>query len=429
MFAAGAPRWVSGLLAGVQAALLSLAVVVTPALAAYVATSADPANAEVGWPRSVAVGAALWLMGHGGPVRADGVTVTLVPLGITALALFAAYASARRSARPVRSAYAAGVGGYLAVVLLVTLAVGRTGPLAVGASGIARLVVGSALVAAAGLALGMAGPGDWRRAVRPHVLRVPALVRAGVRAGTIATAALVVLASGVAVAWTVSGRATASDVVAGLGLDSVSGVLLAVAQVSVAPNLVLWAMSWLAGPGFAVGSGTSFAPDAVVSGPLPALPLLGALPVHAGGLIAWSPLVVVAIGGVAGWWLRRRLAPGTWRTPFEAAAGTALVAGVLTAALAAASGGAVGPGRLAVVGPAALVVGGAVTLLVGAGVLVVVVPTDARVRAAVAALPGRARRRRSARRADRMARVEAEPGSSRAAVGTSAVADAATDDA
>ena len=380
----GAPRWVSGLLAGVQAALLSLLVVVTPTLAAYVATSADPANAEVGWPRSVAVGAALWLMGHGGPVRVDGVVVTLVPLGITALALFGAYASARRTAQPVRSAWLAGTGGYVAVLALVTVLAADAGPIGAGGGAVARVAVGGTLVAGAGLALGMVRPAGWRAVTRPVWSRVPALLRAGVRGGAMVTAMVLCVAAAVVTTWAVSGRAAAGDVIAGLGLDTFSGVLLAVGQLSFVPNLVLWAVGWLAGPGFAVGAGTVFSPAEVTSGPLPALPLLGALPTGAGGALRWAPLVVVGAGCVAGWWLHRRLAPTTWRQPFAAAACTASVAGLATALLVGLSGGAAGPGRLAVVGPSPLLVGAMVAGATLVGSLVVLAPADRAFRSAVA---------------------------------------------
>lgn len=415
----GAPRWVSGLLAGVQAAVLSLLVVVTPSLAAYVATSADPANAEVGWPRSVVVGAALWLMGHGGAVRVDGVAITIVPLGITALALFAAYASARRSAQPVRSAWFAGVGGYVAVVALVTVLAGAAGPLGAGGAALARVAVGGTLVACVGLALGMVRPAGWRAVTRPVWSRVPPLLRAGVRAGVLVTALLVCVAAAVVTMWAVSGRAAAGDVIAGLGLETFSGLLLAFAQLSFVPNLVLWAVGWLAGPGFAVGAGTVFSPAEVTSGPLPALPLLGALPTSGGGPLRWAPLVVVVAGGVAGWWLHRRLAPTTWRQPFAAAAGTAAVAGLSTALLVGLSGGAVGPGRLAVVGASALLVGAMVAGATLVGVLVVLAPADRAFRSAVAAGV-----RRGTRRGDGVGAPGRVPG-----VRAAAAPDAARDDA
>ena len=58
----GAPRWATGALAALQAAVLSLAALTIPAVAAFVATSADPSNAGVAWPQAVGVGAAVWLV-------------------------------------------------------------------------------------------------------------------------------------------------------------------------------------------------------------------------------------------------------------------------------------------------------------------------------------------------------------------------------
>ncbi|WP_235843163.1 cell division protein PerM, partial [Cellulomonas algicola] len=120
----GAPRWATGALASLQAAVLSLAALTIPAVAAFVATSADPSNAGVAWPQAVGVGAALWLLGHGVPVAVASTTVTLVPLGVSLLALFTCYASARRSGVATRSAYAAAVGAYAGAAGLVALLVG-----------------------------------------------------------------------------------------------------------------------------------------------------------------------------------------------------------------------------------------------------------------------------------------------------------------
>lgn len=399
----GAPPWVSGLLAGVQGALLSLLVVVVPTLAAYVATSADPANAEVGWPRAAGVGAVLWLLGHGGSVRTAGATVSLVPLGLTAVVFFAAYASARRSAHATRAAWGAATLGHLAVVVVVLLIAGPAGPLGAGPWSVLRLVAGTVLVAGAALGAGTVGWRRVREVSRPVWSWLPPGVRRGLTAGVLAVALLVGVAAVVAGSWVVAGRAAAGDVVAGLGVDVFGGVLLAVAQTAVAPNLVLWVLAWVAGPGFAVGAGTSFAPAEVVSGPLPALPLFGALPVDGGGggPARWVPLVVVVAGAVAGWWLHRA-GSGTraWDAPVTVAC-AGVGAGALAAALSAVAGGAVGPGRLTVVGAAPLLVGVVVGGQVLLGAALVAVPGDPAVRRAVAvrgrAAWARVREGRSAR--------------------------------
>lgn len=405
----GAPRWVSGLLAGVQAALLSLLVVAVPALAAYVATSADPSNAEIGWPRAVAVGAALWLLGHGAVLDVGGWSVTMVPLGITALALFVAYASARRSAHRTRSAWLAGVGGYGAVVLAVVLLSGSTGPLGSGAWALLRTLVGTAAVAALGIGAGVVRPRRLREATARWWTRVPPAVRSGTVGGTIVVALLVGTAALVTCAWVLAGRAATGDVVAGLGVDLFGGALLALAQLAVAPNLVLWAMAWLAGPGFAVGAGTVYSPSEIVSAPLPALPLLGALPPPGseGGALPWAPVLLVAGGALGGAWLRRRLVAERAWDSLAGSAALAVTAGVLAATLCVLAGGAVGPGRLAVVGASGLLVG--LTVAAGGflGAALVAVPSDPLVREVVGGWSGRLR-----------ARLGRAVGTGRAAAGT-----------
>ena len=381
----GAPRWVSGLLAGAQAALLSFLVVVVPTMAAYVATSADPANAEIGWPRSVAVGAVLWLLGHGASVDAGGGSVTLVPLGMTVLAVFTAAASARRTARPTRSAWLAGIGGYLAMVGVVALGVGPAGPLGAGPGAVVRLVVGAGLVAAVGLGSGMIAARALREATRPAWSRLPAIARVGGTAGAIAASSLLAVAALVTAAWVLLGRAATGDVVAALGLDVFGGAVLAVGQLALLPNLVGWSVAWLAGPGFAVGAGTVWSPGHVVGGPLPALPLLGALPPEGaeGGAARWAPLLVVLCGALAGWWLHRTLRTSrVWEAPLAALL-AGVTAGTLAAVATALSGGSAGPGRLAVVGGSVALVGLAVAGLVLAGAFLVAVPGDPVVRGGV----------------------------------------------
>ena len=381
----GAPRWAAGLAAGVQAALLSLAVIIAPTVAAYVATSADPSNADVGWTRSVAVGAGIWLLGHGVPLVASGATVSLIPLGITLLALFAGYASARRSGYTSWSGFAAAVGGYVAIAGAVALA------LAPGPTAIVRALLGSALVGALGLGAGLlARPGAPRPRdlTRSLWIRVPGTARAGVAAGVLAAALLVMTASAVAVAWIVVGRGVVTGVSSSLDLDVIGGVVLAAAQLAFVPDVVLWALAYVAGPGFAVGAGSHFAPTAIVAGPLPAVPLLGALPApgSASGVTAWAPIALVLVGALAGAWLHPRLPRGTWRHPLLAVAVAAGVAGLGTGLLVALASGSAGPGRMTQVGASGTAVGLVVAIGTLIGLTLVVLPASVEVRLAVGAL-------------------------------------------
>lgn len=379
----GAPRWAAGLAAGLQAALLTLAVIVAPTLAAYVATSADPSNADVGWLRSVAVGAGIWLLAHGAPLQAGGVAVTLVPLGITLLAGYACYAAARRSGYAAWSGYAAAVGGYLAVVLAVALA------LAPGPVGVLRAVAGGAVVGGFGLAAGLLARPEappLRELSRPLWIRVPAGVRAGIAAGVLAAALLVIVAVVVVVGWIVAGRRTVTDVGSSLDLDAIGGIVLAVAQLALVPDLIGWALAYIAGPGFAVGAGSHFAPAEIVAGPLPALPLLGILPQPGGSyaVTAWLPIALVLVGAISGWWLHARLPRRTWWQPLLAIAVASAVAAFAAGTFVALASGSAGPGRMTEIGASGVLVGLAVAAGTSIGLAAVVLPLSPEVRAEVA---------------------------------------------
>ncbi|WNB86080.1 DUF6350 family protein [Cellulomonas sp. ATA003] len=374
----GAPRWFGGLAAGLQAALLSLAVVVLPTVAAYVATSADPSNQDVGWLRSVAFGAGLWLLGHGAPLDVGDVRISLIPLGLTAMAVFACYASARRSGRPTWSGYGAGVAGYVAVALGVALLSDGGGAL--------RGVVGAVCVSALGLGSGLlAQPGAPRLhdLSQPLWRRVPAPVRVGAAAGVMAVASLVVVACVVVAAWLLGSRSRVWAVTESLGVDVVGGTVLLLSQLALVPDLVMWALAYVVGPGFAVGAGTHLTSAEVIAGPLPALPLLAALPGSesaTGAWSAWWPLLTVIAGAGVGWWVHTRLRRGQWWHPLVACLTTAAVAGLGAGVLVGLASGSAGPGRMTEVGGSGVLVGAAVALGTLIGAAVVALPFNPEVR-------------------------------------------------
>ncbi|MFJ3403662.1 DUF6350 family protein [Promicromonospora sp. NPDC090134] len=375
---------VAGVLSAAQALVLSLAVVVLPAVVAYLvgaatltsATDAPDGGVQVRSAIDVATG--LWLLGHGVRLTADDVTVTLAPLGIAALALFATYASAKRFAATSVPAWAAGTVTYglctTAVAALAGSAPGWSLVLAVPAG----LVMGGL-----GMALGILArpdaPTPAELGERAEVLAqrltgfdlVPATLRLGLRGGAVVVALLTGAAALLVVAWALAGRATSSDIVTALEPGWTGGIVFAVAQLALLPNLLLWAVAWLAGPGFAVGEGTSFTVFGTVSGPLPAVPLLGALPGEdwANPVSAWAPLLVVACGVVAALFVWRRLEPTLvrWSDVGRVLAGIVVVPGVFVLLGQLAAAGAVGPERLSEIGADPLVTAGLVAAEVGGG--------------------------------------------------------------
>ena len=139
-----------------------------------------------------------------------------------------------------------------------------------------------------------------------------------------------------------------------------------------APNAVLLAGSYLLGPGFAVGTGTMVSPSAVVLGPVPAFPLLAALPAE-GTPPAWaSALVAVPVlaGLVAAVLVVRRFPAYELGTGAVRGLGSGVVGGVCVTLLVALAGGAVGPGRMADLGADLVPTFVAATVAMGLGGLV-----------------------------------------------------------
>ena len=188
----------------------------------------------------------------------------------------------------------------------------------------------------------------------PHALRVAltTALRGGfaVATGVVAVAA-VLLAVLVALHY--------ADVVRlyeGLHTEVLGGVSITLAQLAFVPTLVIWVASWLVGPGFAVGVGSSVSPLGTTLGPLPAIPVFGALPTGDSAYGFLGILVPIVLAFLAAAVLR----PGLVRALGDAAsarwfvvAGIAmgLVGGIVLGALAAFGSGSAGPGRLAQIGP------------------------------------------------------------------------------
>lgn len=359
---------VRGALAGAEAALGSWLVVAVVAVAGYVATASAPELGSAGWIDAARAGSAIWLLAHGGGLQLGAITVTLVPLGVTLLALGAVAGATRRARVEAWWALVAGTAVY-------TLLAGVFALFA-AAPGSWRGVIGAALVGGLGSFLGLRGTSP--RLPRPAsalLARLPRAVGTGVRAG--GRAALVLLAAGtvIVVIAMVVGFSRVLDVHRALIPDAASTVILVLAQLLLLPTLVVWGTSFVTGPGFAVGEGTSFAPTGVEAGPLPVVPVLGALP-EPGSAPGWMVALVavgVLAGAIAGHRVRRAGAGLIGTTVAVALA--ALTAAAALAGLAWLCSGSIGPDRMSVIGPDPLAVGIAVVWQVALGAALVALPS------------------------------------------------------
>lgn len=154
-------------------------------------------------------------------------------------------------------------------------------------------------------------------------------------------------------------------------------------QLGFLPNLVIYAMAWSTGAGFAFGAGTSIGLTSSNAGSLPMLPILGGVPESLGSAGLLGLLVPVAAGAIAGWWFLREGEDhlDEWvalKVPFRplSALLSSLALGVLTGLLTSLAAlwlgwisyGSLGVGRFTEVGAEPLSFAGHTALWVGLGV-------------------------------------------------------------
>ena len=145
-------------------------------------------------------------------------------------------------------------------------------------------------------------------------------------------------------------------------VTALGGIAVTVAQLAILPNLVIYGASWLTGAGFSIGTGSLISPLGTAAGPMPALPILGALPVGqlSFGMIA---LVVPLVGAfLATIMIRKRAADirfefaSAWSAAISLGLSIAAVAAVEIGILVFIASGSAGPGRLVLVGASPLLV-------------------------------------------------------------------------
>ncbi len=378
--------WRRGAVAGLVTGIASLLLVLGPTVIAWLV---EPMATGTVWD-AMGTGTALWLLTSGAHLTAGPVTISVVPLLGLALLVVVARFGAREAMvdvstdgehwggllpRSLGAALAAWWVAY-AVVVGAAVALATTGPFrVVGLS----LLAPAVLVPLAGMALALrAVVLDDPEVVGPRLglARVPDAVRRGVRAGLWGAGALLgfgllIVVALVGLAWD-----EVSTISEQVGATAFGGVVLLAAQVLALPNLALWAVSFLAGPGFQVVDGSDVTWSGAESGLLPMVPVLAALPQP--GAFPWfaalSSLGVVVVGGLVA---RRALAEvarlSRLRTKLAVAASACLTTALSLGALDVIAGGSVGQFRLSSVGAPAgwLVLTLLAELLLGAVVVVV----------------------------------------------------------
>jgi hypothetical protein len=203
----------------------------------------------------------------------------------------------------------------------------------------------------------------WANGLPQNFRAVASMSLAG---GGIATAALVGIA-GVALTVALIGNfATIVSLYEGLQGGVAGSMAITAIELLYMPVFVIWVASWLIGPGFAIGTGSSVTPLGSSLGPVPSIPIFGALPPAQLAFGFIGLVVPIAVGFLAGYAVRGRtlsafaFADGRRARLLRAVTplGIAITGGVLLGGLAWLASGSIGPGRLVDVGPNIWVVGG-----------------------------------------------------------------------
>ncbi|WP_026874823.1 DUF6350 family protein [Jiangella gansuensis] len=340
--------WLAAIVAAAWALVAGLAICVLPGVAVWIG---EGAVAPLGDP--LRLGARLWLSAHRVGLDAGGADITFAPLGLTLVILLLLHRCARWAAH---SAGVATTRGAVTVVVPATLVYGLGAGAVAGFATTPDLTVLplAAVLWAAGWsgAAVTLGTAHESGLLMGSLVRLPRYARAGVAGAVAAVAGLIVVGAGLTALSAVLNTDRVGALASALDAGLLGGTVLALACAAIVPNAIVWSTAFALGPGFAVGTGTSVAPDGVTLGLVPAVPALGALPADLPGAVAWlvvaGPLLAGAVTGlvVHRWMDDDDLWPAVGVT-----GGAGAVAAVAMAVLALLSGGSAGAERLTQIGP------------------------------------------------------------------------------
>lgn len=343
--------------AGIQPFIYSWLVVVLLGLLSYTLMAHSPALGETAWQDSASIATGWWLTAFGGSLFFDGSAINLAPLTITLLTWLVARIF-------IRSVPLDGIRDVAWAILPGAIFTGLLGFLAPDGSSSITAAVGAMLLT--GLAmLSSRNRSDW---FGEGFFTTPAgrIVYDGAILARTALVALLTVALVSALIIVIIRRDQIAAIQDYYIVDVPSAIFMGAFQIAYLPNFLVWAAAYILGPGFAIGTGTSFAPFDVVSGPLPAIPVLGALPAP-GQSSPWVIVLPILVGLGVGL-MRSKAFISIREAAFSGLSAMGWL-GILMSLLGAVATGAIGPERMRVVGVAPPLLAGTSIVLVGVFVL------------------------------------------------------------
>ncbi len=331
-----------------------------------------------------------WLGAHGvplhfkasklGSLKVPAYVFDLIPLGFSILIGWAMYKSGRKLSgeKYLGFSWVGAIAAYLLVaVFLTSTAVTKTvyviqwqGVFIPTALFIALLIIGS--VAGYPILFEDSEPSSLRERIRNFFIdltdRLPwalkPLVAPALRAGTAVVAAMTAVSAIMISVLLTLNWIEIVKLYQSLQLTFLGTLTVSSGQLALMPNLIAFVNSWLTGVGFSVGQGSLVSPLVTELGPLPAIPMLAALPVSSNSF----GVVFILVPLLAAFLATLLVKSHTEELRFNYASTTSaaislglaigLVAAVEMWILADFASGSIGPGRMTLIGTNPWIVAG-----------------------------------------------------------------------
>ncbi|MBW0116474.1 cell division protein PerM, partial [Pseudonocardia abyssalis] len=321
------------LMAGAMGTVIVSYALLVPAAAAVVLT----AGAGISIDGAFAAAIPLWLAAHLIPLVLGGQPLSVLPLLPTVVVVGVVAAGAGWAVRRLGGRWRADAGAVLATFAGAHSAVAVLGSALLPRAAEVAAAPWAALVSSGLVAGGAATIGVVRVCGRPSDHRIPAWTGDALRSGAVALTGLLALGALALFAALLLGAPAVGEAYADLAPGLGAGVGVTLLALAYLPNAVIGGLSWVAGPGFTVGTAV-VSPFGVTAGEPSVFPLLAALP--AGSPPVWAALVLagpIAVGVLTGI-VARRSGDDAMPVAGVAVAGATVVVGLL---------GALAGGRLA----------------------------------------------------------------------------------
>ena len=289
--------WARGVLAGIEAAFAGWAITTVLTMLAFLSLRSNTWMNDTTPRDALGLGGDLWVAVMGGTSAAGGVSYRAIPTLVGALLIVLVRILLRTTAGFPRSSALFAVPGFVLTSWFLSGTSGASSQWWTGTIGAVLIP----LIASVWFVVSSFSR-DHDAPTMQH------WISGGFKMGGLLVVATVAASAVAAVVALVAGWGRASGIQELLGASSgVDTAFIVGVQVTFAPTVMAWAAAWWSGVGFMTATDSLHSPTVVDPGPIPPIPLLGAVPQTAPG--NWVVLLPIALGvgiGVASSRLFRR---------------------------------------------------------------------------------------------------------------------------